>query len=474
MTKIWFPATVVDRAAPLDSHTVWVVKDEEGYEMSVVFDWPVTGQMQRRQEPRNLEYVMLDSRDYEGFGDYEGFVEAWKAPFAKAEKRRDASQNNGADERAKKRRAKPKAQVQPARKRPRPPAPQLPAPVPAPTPPVPAPPAPPSQPPVARAPSVVSADDTEPVAPAGTTSESAIAIDDEEIEDRPARGDASPVVIERDVAAVLRGVLSPAWKSLAERATEPYAELPLLGFDSEGVKRLRDSLDGAAIGLSSGPSGLTSEVAIPAFAELRRDFLKLKGDVWHVVTSASSHLIDIAPVGDDDPRVGLRGQSKAVAKRPLDTHQVLGVYYGRTMLEREYEDMHSSSPATLHSHERYAFSFECKGVDCVIDALDRGNFHLMAINDARRAPHASRARGLSASERSAVNVTFRAALLDGFPITSITALKPIKQGDELLIDYGKDFWLKNFGLDRYIAQFQHPALVSLHAQLSRHLAQDLG
>ena len=73
-----------------------------------------------------------------------------------------------------------------------------------------------------------------------------------------------------------------------------------------------------------------------------------------------------------------------------------------------------------------------------------------------------------------LNVTFRAALLDGFPITSITALKPIKQGDELLIDYGKDFWLKNFGLDRYIAQFQHPALVSLHAQLSRHLAQDLG
>ena len=150
---------------------------------------------------------------------------------------------------------------------------------------------------------------------------------------------------------------------------------------------------------------------------------------------------------------------------------------GSTLLESEYEELYNSSVPTYISHERYAVSFKVVGNNgdehhCVIDALLGGNYELMAINDARINPP-PRARDLTHAERARENVCFRSVLLDGFPLTVVTASRPIKRGEELLIDYGRNFWHKNASLEKVAAQFQQPALANLHTQLSRALAQSV-
>ena len=98
----------------------------------------------------------------------------------------------------------------------------------------------------------------------------------------------------------------------------------------------------------------------------------------------------IARVGDDDPRVALRGQAKVNAKKKIPFRTIIGPFTGRVMTETEYDNkVKGASLLEYQNHERYSYNFTCElpGNDSlVLDPYPNYGGQLMVINDYRKAP----------------------------------------------------------------------------------------
>ena len=218
----------------------------------------------------------------------------------------------------------------------------------------------------------------------------------------------------------------------------------------------------------------------------------------------------------DDPRLALRGQRMLVADRPIAAHECVGVYGGALSTEPEfalkYGDRFATraarrgrgatrrrsdarvarafrnerprvdraprdergapstptrvapSPRPGAEHERYVFRVYFDDVTLVIDPWPAaGDARLMAMNDCRLAP----APALPKAARDRQNVHFKCLFLEGFPFVVAVATRRVEPGDELLVDYGAEFWRKPDLFDeRGVAALRSPELVAVHGKLA--------
>ena len=155
----------------------------------------------------------------------------------------------------------------------------------------------------------------------------------------------------------------------------------------------------------------------------------------------------------DDPRVSLRGQLGARAKRQIPAGTLLGPYacymcerkgtpecYNKRMLRG---GMHGEM-----SHERFAHSFlsETKdGGEYMADAFRFGNLSA-AVNDVSEAPmedklvSPSSANGCQSSQQRALNVEMIEVSVHGFPFMFHATVADVECGEELLTSYGESYW----------------------------------
>ena len=188
------------------------------------------------------------------------------------------------------------------------------------------------------------------------------------------------------------------------------------------------------------------------------------GDDAVTLKRSASDCIDVKAVGASDPRVGLRGQSKAVAKRKLAEFDVVGAYSGRLFTNDAFRQKRGGSLPGFIEHERYSYDLFLKDGDdathathLVIDPWpgrdeDTAGGPLMAINDCRVDPLASNAG------QSRYNCEFCEVEIRGFPYLFVVASTDIAKGAELLIDYGQEYWVHRRAIEKYLATFRmhHP------------------
>ena len=188
------------------------------------------------------------------------------------------------------------------------------------------------------------------------------------------------------------------------------------------------------------------------------------GDDAVTLKRPASDCIDVKAVGASDPRVGLRGQSKAVAKRKLAEFDVVGAYSGRLFTNDAFRQKRGGSLPGFIEHERYSYDLFLKDGDdathathLVIDPWpgrdeDTAGGPLMAINDCRADPLASNAG------QSRYNCEFCEVEIRGFPYLFVVASTDIAKGAELLIDYGQEYWVHRRAIEKYLATFRmhHP------------------
>ncbi len=103
------------------------------------------------------------------------------------------------------------------------------------------------------------------------------------------------------------------------------------------------------------------------------------------------------------------------AKKRIPKGTVLGMYTGKLKL------------LAGDSHSKYLFSFHAKALkDVLIDGKNTGNWTgLMNHSPAKSAK---------------TNVDVKEFFYNGLPYIIFYAYKPIKKGDQLLYDYGDDYW----------------------------------
>lgn len=172
----------------------------------------------------------------------------------------------------------------------------------------------------------------------------------------------------------------------------------------------------------------------------------------------------VRDVPADDPRLALRGQRMLVADRPIAAHECVGVYGGALSTEPEFALKYGDRFATRAEHERYVFRVYFDDVTLVIDPWPAaGDARLMAMNDCRLAP----APALPKAARDRQNVHFKCLFLEGFPFVVAVATRRVDAGDELLVDYGAEFWRKPDLFDeRGVAALRSPELVAVHGKLA--------
>jgi hypothetical protein len=139
--------------------------------------------------------------------------------------------------------------------------------------------------------------------------------------------------------------------------------------------------------------------------------------------------IELFIIPATDPRIALRNQQGVVAKKPIPAGQVLGFYAGEYRTEEEFNSL-----PNYFDRKHYDFPVTCVGNEgIVIDAYQQSNI-LSCIN-------ACRTYGLYPDDpRCKENVAF-IIIYNPIPVVFIYTLKKILPGQELLIDYGEDFWI---------------------------------
>ncbi|KAJ3176676.1 hypothetical protein HDU85_006847 [Gaertneriomyces sp. JEL0708] len=173
------------------------------------------------------------------------------------------------------------------------------------------------------------------------------------------------------------------------------------------------------------------------------------------------------PVSRDDPRVGLRGGKKVIATQHIRRHQVIGIMEGDVMFEfehvsvstfaqrfeAEYKSVELQSYADKMFKVRADLAVKCQIPDfegsssdnyvkfkspLILNARDTSGMYAWApeINDYRADPFES---GTSIPDGEP-NLLLQEVLLLNWPYLFIVADEDIAEGDELLLDYGKDYW----------------------------------
>jgi hypothetical protein len=146
--------------------------------------------------------------------------------------------------------------------------------------------------------------------------------------------------------------------------------------------------------------------------------------------------VAVRQIGDDDPRVGLRGQFGLFCSEPggLPAYHILGVYVGQLLTNQQYEELRLPLPVKLQ-RGRYCYGVQVMAGNeqLTIDSLETGN-QLMVINDCRTEPY------LGDEFDSEPNVRFVEVTRNGWPHVFVETTKKIKFGTEFLMDYGSGYW----------------------------------
>ncbi|KAI8820774.1 uncharacterized protein EV422DRAFT_506504 [Fimicolochytrium jonesii] len=123
----------------------------------------------------------------------------------------------------------------------------------------------------------------------------------------------------------------------------------------------------------------------------------------------------VAKVSIDDPRTKLRGRDKVVAIRAVKKNEIIGVVEGRTQFDKEFREL---------CHLR-------------VDTVEaKGSFNWVSeLNDYRN-DVSNALEDLNPDN----NVALVEAVIHGWPYIFVKATAQIETGDELLLDYGADYW----------------------------------
>ena len=131
--------------------------------------------------------------------------------------------------------------------------------------------------------------------------------------------------------------------------------------------------------------------------------------------------------------------------------------------EAEFQEAYRGRYNARAEHERYVFRIFFDDVTVVIDPWPTaGDPRLMAMNDCRLSPTPA----LSKAARNRQNVHFKCLFLEGFPLVIAVAIKKIDVGDELLVDYGDEYWRKHHSVSEAgVAAFRSPDLCRVHRKV---------
>uniref|UniRef100_A0A7S3BSQ9 SET domain-containing protein n=1 Tax=Haptolina ericina TaxID=156174 RepID=A0A7S3BSQ9_9EUKA len=153
--------------------------------------------------------------------------------------------------------------------------------------------------------------------------------------------------------------------------------------------------------------------------------------------SVDDAAIKVLPVSEDYPREGLDGQAFAQAATDLPRHHILGLYTG--FIEEANDRVELDLDAIRHK-PRFHYQFTSKAFSnkhgsLIINPLPNAGNKLIAIND---------------DGRSEANVQFVEFLHYDWPTVCMATLRPIKESEELLVDYGPDYWKVHHILEEHV------------------------
>eukprot|EP01083_Nonionella_stella_P094201 264229_1 len=135
----------------------------------------------------------------------------------------------------------------------------------------------------------------------------------------------------------------------------------------------------------------------------------------------------------------LIGQKGVRSIMDMPKNVVLSRYIGLEMTNKEWNDCFDySNRDDLHGQYLYTFHLD-EGKNITIDPVEGGKQRLLAlyINDCRKDIFAD---NLTTEDKANINCAFVVVRVYGWPTVFVVTTKGIKKGDELLLDYGKEFW----------------------------------
>ena len=311
-------------------------------------------------------------------------------------------------------------------------------------------------------------------------------------------GDTVTITLSIEEATVLRDTLMPHASVTRPLQNTPRRldGTPVFGVESKGIAGIRsamharypadiaiaDALENSDFGEYHAKDGvsraivsyhiLATQVESGLFQTIKTQLSTPQGTegIWlekHLTTGAyvvqgRAASMEIVDVGNDDVRKDLRGQKKTVATRAIPAGEVLGVYNGNLLLEGEFQDKYRKSFCTRFEHERYVFRVYFDDITVVIDPWPTaGDAQLMAMNDCRVTP----APTLSREALARQNVEFKCIFLEGFPVVIAVASRPIATRQELLVDYGADYWKRTEMIESSIGVFRSAEFSNIRRKL---------
>eukprot|EP00026_Physarum_polycephalum_P003318 Phypoly_transcript_03328.p1 GENE.Phypoly_transcript_03328~~Phypoly_transcript_03328.p1 ORF type:complete len:789 (+),score=220.54 Phypoly_transcript_03328:87-2453(+) len=163
-------------------------------------------------------------------------------------------------------------------------------------------------------------------------------------------------------------------------------------------------------------------------------------------------------VRDDDPRVGLRGKRGVVAKIAMPKGTIIGPYAGKMWVEKEHDSHTSLFTKLAHNIYTHDFNIDIDGYKMIIDALQYGNLTRF-IND----PIIDPTRPYHSTNRvGEPNVKTTNVVYNRWPYVFIETLRDIQLGEEILMEYGEDYWASM----NYIIR-EHAEMKDIQQQLLR-------
>ena len=138
--------------------------------------------------------------------------------------------------------------------------------------------------------------------------------------------------------------------------------------------------------------------------------------------------LEVYTVDSNDERIGLRGQLGVKAKEYIPKGTPLGLYVGLYLTNNETHN-HDHSHGSFHTQSYY---FDTAHKSMVISAWKCGNI-LSLIN-------ANTTHSVYSSQEQSDNIAIVYVVYKGWPYVVYMTLRDIKKGEELLVDYGENYW----------------------------------
>ena len=138
--------------------------------------------------------------------------------------------------------------------------------------------------------------------------------------------------------------------------------------------------------------------------------------------------LEVYTVDFNDERVGLRGQLGVKAKGCIPKGTPLGLYVGKYLTDNETDD-NDHIHGSFHTQSYY---FDTAHKSMVISAWKCGNI-LSLVN-------ANSTHGVYGSQEQSDNIAIVYVVYKGWPYVVYMAMADIYIGQELLVDYGANYW----------------------------------